>query len=107
MSSLQFSESNSINLHSQRISCFTSTSVIKYRRHPSITAIQDAYKGSLFSFSAVNEVDVIREIKNLNKKKATDDDDTPAKILTENVNVSAEFIFIFNNNAKTTSKFPS
>ena len=39
------------------------SSVMKYRRHPSITAIQDAYKRSSFSFSTVEKVDVIRKSK--------------------------------------------
>ena len=39
------------------------SSVMKYRRHPSITAIQDAYKRSSFSFSTVEKVDVITKSK--------------------------------------------
>ena len=55
---------------------------MKYIRHHSITAKQDAYKGSSFYFSTVEKLDVIREIKNLKiKKKATQDDDIPLKIL--------------------------
>lgn len=52
---------------------------MKYKRHPSITAIRDAYKGSHFSFSIAEEVDVIREIKNLREKKAIHDDDIPMR----------------------------
>ena len=50
---------------------------MKYRKNPSIRATQDAYKGSSFSFVTVERADVIREIKNLNKKKAIYDDDIP------------------------------
>ena len=89
------------------MSCPTLKSIMKYRRHPSITAIQDAYKGSSFSFSTVEKLDVIRAIKNLRKKKAIQDDDIPVKILKENVNVLAENIFTFYNHAITTCKFPS
>ena len=71
-------------------------SIVKYRRHPSTTAIQDACK-----------VDVIREIKNLSKKEAIHDDNIPVKILKGNFNFFAECICIFYNNARTTSKFPS
>ena len=70
------------------MSCPTLKSTMKYRRHASITAIQDAQKGSFFSFSNVEKVDVIREIKNLNKKKTIQDDDISVKILKENVNFS-------------------
>ena len=105
------------------MSCLILKSIKKYRRHPSITAIQDAYKGGSFSFSTVEKVDIIRESKHLNKKKATHDntpvkthdddihdgvhdDDIPAKILKENVNFFTDYICTFYNSAKTTSKFP-
>ena len=80
---------------------------MKYRRHPSITAIQGVYKQSSFSFSTVEKVDVIREIKNLSKKKAIQDNDIPVKILKDNVNFFADYICIFYNYTITTSKFPS
>ena len=85
VSALQIPESNNIDLQSERMSCPTLKSVIKYRRHPSLAAIQNAYKWSSFSFSTVEKVDLIREIKNLSKKKAIQDDDIPVKILKENV----------------------
>ena len=85
------------------MSCPTLKSIMKYRRHPSITVIQDAYKGSSFSFSTVEKVDVIREIKNHNKKKAIQDDDIPVKILKENVDFFAEHICIFYNRPIPTS----
>ena len=80
------------------MSCPTLKSIMKYIRHPSITAKQDAYKGSSFYFSTVEKLDVIREIKNLSKKKATQDDDIPLKILKENINernVFAETFAVF------------
>ena len=63
---------------------------MKYRRYPGITAMQDIDKGSSFSFSTVEKVDVIRKIKNLNKKKAIHDDHIPVKILKGNANFFAE-----------------
>ena len=99
VSSLQIPESNNIDPQYEIMSCPTLKSIMKYRRYPSITAIQDAYKGSSFSFSTVERVDVIREIKNLSKKKAIQDDDIPVKILKENVNFFAEYICIFCNHA--------
>ena len=71
---------------------------MRYIRHRSITAKQDAYKGSSFTFSTVEKLDVIRGIKNLSKKKATQDDDIPVKILKENINernVFAETFAVF------------
>ena len=100
-------ESNKIDPQSERMSCPTLKSIRKYGRHSCITATQDAYKGSSFSFSTAEKVDVIREIKNLSKEKAIQDDEIPVKILKENVNFFAEYICIFYNYAITTSKFPS
>ena len=69
---------------------------MKYIRHHSITAKQDAYKESSFYFSTVEKLDVIREIKNLKiKKKATQDDDFPLKILKENINERNAFAETF------------
>ena len=56
--SLQIPESNNIDPQSESMSCPTSKSIMKCRRQPSITAIQDVYKESSFSFSAVEKIDV-------------------------------------------------
>ena len=77
------------------MSCPTLKSIMKYIRHPSITAKQDAYKGSSFYFSTVEKLDVTRGIKNLSKKKATQDDDIPVKILKENINERNVFVETF------------
>ena len=106
-SPLQVPESSNINPKSERVPCPTLKLIMKYRRYPSITAIKYAYKRSSFSFSTVDKVDVIREIKKLNKKKAILNDSISFKISKENVNFFAEFILIFYNNAITTSKFSS
>ena len=63
-------------------------------------------KKDLFLSRTVEKVDVIREIKNLSKKKAIQDDDTPVKILKENVILFAGCICTFYNHAIRTSKFP-
>ena len=89
------------------MSCPRLKSTMKYRRDTSITATQDAHKGSFFSFSTVEKVDVIRKIKNLNKKKTIQDDDISVKILKENVNFFAEYICLLYYHAITTSKFPN
>ena len=81
---------------------------MKYRRHSSITAIQDASKGNSLSFSTVEKnVDVVRETRNLRKKKAIQNNDIPVKILKDNVNFFADYICIFYNYTRTTSKFHS
>ena len=47
------------------------------------------------------------EIYNLSNKKAIQDNDIPIKILKDNFNFFADYIYIFYNYAITTSKFPS
>ena len=79
--------------------------VIKYRRHPSVAAKKVAYKGGSFSFSTTEKVDVISEIKKLNKGKAIHHDDILVERLKENVNFCLKYICIFNNNGIATSKF--
>ena len=69
LSLLQIPESNNIDQQSERMSC--STSIMKYRRHPS-KAIQDAYDRSSFSLSTVEKVSVIREIKNYSNSEESD-----------------------------------
>ena len=64
-----------------------------------------AYKGSSFSFSTTEKVDVISEIKKLNKGKAIHHDDILVERLKENVNFCLKYICIFNNNGIATSKF--
>ena len=104
---LRIPESNNIDPQSERMPCPTLKSIMKYRRHPSITAIQNAYKRSSFSFSTVEKVDVTREIQNFSKKKAIQDGGILVKILKENVSIFAEYICTFYNHTKTISKFPS
>ena len=69
ISLLQIPESYNIDQQSERMSC--STSIMKYRRHPS-KAIQDAYDGCSFSLSTVEKVSVIREIKNYSNSEESD-----------------------------------
>ena len=64
-------------------------------------------KETPFSFSTVEKVDAIREIKNLKKKKAIQDGDIPVKILKENVNFFVEYTCTFYNHAITLFKFSS
>lgn len=70
VSSFDIPESNNINTQSESMSCSALKSIMKYRIHPSITAIQDAYQGNFFYCSTLAIFDIISEMKNLNKKKA-------------------------------------
>ena len=68
---------------------------MKYRRHLALQTYKMHIKKDLFLSSTVEKVDVIREIKNLSKKKAIQDDDTPVKILKENAFFSRDASALF------------
>ena len=60
--------------------------ILKYKNHPSITAIKEKAK---------NEVDkdkIKKEINRLNKNKASQKSDIPTKIIHDNVDLFADFI---------------
>ena len=75
VSLLQIPESNNIEPQSDSMFCPKLKSIMKYRRHPSITAIQDAYKGSSFSFSTVERSMLLWKSKTSTKRKLIQDDD--------------------------------
>ena len=55
--------------------------ILKYRNHPSIVAIKNLNKGPRFDFYRVSIQDVVKEIKKLSTRKATQYTDLPVKIL--------------------------
>ena len=71
---------------------------MKYRNHPSIAAIKNLNKGSRFDFCRVSVRDVVKEIKKLSTRKATQYTDFPVKILKENSDIFGNYIVIFFNN---------
>ena len=77
--------------------------VEKYEHYPSVTAIKQAFPDLSFSFKPVVREDILKEIKNLNSAKATQEHDIPTKILKENAN----FLHPAFNECVETRKFPS
>ena len=79
----------------------------QYKNHPSILAINDNVDSAYtFSFNFVTFEDVFKEIRNLDKKKASQDTDIPTRIIKENADIIAKFLFLNFNNAVRESKFP-
>ena len=68
---------------------------MKYRNHPSIVAIKNLNKGSRFDSCRVGDQDVIKEIKKLSTRKATQYTDLPIKILKENSDIFGNYICDF------------
>ena len=100
VSSLQIPESNNIYSQFERMLCVRLISIMKYRRHPNITVIQDAYKGSW-------KGRCYYENQKPQQKKVIQDEDIPVKTWIGNVNFFAAYICSFYNYAITTSKLSS
>ena len=69
--------------------------ILKYKNHPSITAIKNARNGPDLYFCGVSVNDVFKEIKRLKAKKATHITDIPVKILKENADIFQHIFVIF------------
>ena len=83
-------------------------SIVKYRDHPSIIAIKENFNSSTpFNFLFVDKKDILREIKNLKVNKATQNTDIPTKLIKENSDIFADFIFENLNDSISHSVFPS
>ena len=83
--------------HTDNISHPIFKAIVKYRNHPSIIAIKDFNKNSSFDFCRVSVEDIVKEIKKLSTRKATQSTDLPVKILKENSDVFGSYIHDFFN----------
>ena len=81
--------------------------ILKYKNHPSITAIKNARNGPGFYFCGVNANDVFKEIKRLKVRKATQITDIPVKILKENTDIISGYICDFLNETIRSGKCPA
>ena len=81
---------------------------LKYRTHPSIIAIKENCNSSTrFNFSFVDKEDILKEIKNCKANKATQNTDIPTKLIKENSDIFADFIFENLNDSISQSVFQS
>lgn len=72
--------------------------VVRYRKHPSILAINKKCDSkSRFHFQFIDRKDILKEIQNLSKPKGTQESDIPTKLIKDNSCILANFIlFSFN-----------
>ena len=66
--------------------------ILKYKNHPSITAIKEKAKNAMFSFHEVGKDKIKKENNRLNKNKASQQSDIPTKIIHDNVDLFPDFI---------------
>ena len=83
--------------------------IIKYRNHLTIIAIKERRTNSKFSFSFIERKknDILKEIKNLQINKATQDSDIPTKLIKNNLDLFVNFIFTNLNYSIAQSTFSS
>ena len=68
----------------------------RYSKHPSILRIKQYFKNSTeFSFGPIGKDVITKEIKNLNTKKASPQDDIPVKILKLNNDIFSQYLSQF------------
>ena len=80
--------------------------IVKYRDHPNIIAIKDECTSkSNFDFSFVEKVDILNEIKMLQSNKVKQNTDIPTKLIKDNADIFAEFIFVSLNKCIEQSVF--
>ena len=65
--------------------------VLKYDKHPSVTAIGNLSIRSHFEFSFVSVDEVLKEIKKLNPRKAAQTTDVPVKTVRDNTDIFVDF----------------
>ena len=78
--------------------------ILKYKNYPSILAIQKYSKNKTFHFEEVNIREVEKEILKLGKTKASQKTDFPTRIIKENIDIFADFLF---SNINSTISFTS
>ena len=80
-------------------------SILKYKNHPSIKAIEKIAKlNSLFKFSNVEKREILHEIVNLDASKSCQDTDVPTIIIKENADIFADFIYLAINTTINTKR---
>ena len=84
------------------------TNVIKkYASHPSILKIKEHFKiEQKFSFSLTSNQEMQNKINDLDPKKATVENDIPAKILIETKEITSKFLTKIFNDSIDENKFP-
>ena len=95
VTNLKVPQFNQIDGTTESISDPVIKGIMKYRAHSCIIAIKEnCTSKSNFNFSLVQIVDILKEIKISQSNKATQNTDIPSKLIKDNVDIFAEFIFI-------------
>ena len=86
----------------------TLRAILKYKDHQSILAIQNNCKNRMkFVYEEIDLASIEKEIHNLKMNKASQSSDIPTKIIKENVDIFAEFLWKSIKSSIKFSTFPS
>ena len=108
VTNLNISQFNQIDQTSENISDAVIIAIMKYRAHPSVIAIKEnCTSKSNFNFSFVEEADILKEIKMLQSNKVTQNANIRSKLIKDNEDIFAEFVFTSLNKCIEQSVFPS
>ena len=83
-----------------------SSAILKYQNHPSITTIKKMHLLNKFSFKNASISNIKKELQKLGTSKATQKSDLPTKIIKENFDALAPFLFGSVNSFIDLSNFP-
>ena len=83
-----------------------SSAILKYQNHPSITTIKKMHLLNKFSFKNASISNIKKELQKLGTSKATQKSDLPTKIIKENFDTLAPFLFGSVNSFIDLSNFP-
>ena len=90
----EFSDTNPL---AERLSKPVLKAIIKYKNHPSIAAIRNANNNVHFHFNEVSVEEVYKEITILSTGKSVQSTYIPIRLLKENVDIFADYIYKFFN----------
>ena len=86
----------------------TVRAILKYKDHPSILPIQNNIKNGIkLAFEEIDLISIEKEIRNLKMNKASQSSDIPTKIIKQNVDIFAKFLWEIINSSIKSSTFPS
>ena len=86
----------------------TLRAILKYKDHSSHLAIQNNCKNRIkFAFEEMDLASIDKGVHNLKMNKASQSSDIPTKIIKENVDIFADFLWKSMNSSIKSSTFPS
>ena len=107
MKNLETPEFNGTVTLADNISHPISKAILKYTNHPIAIAIKALKNTFICSFTNVSVENVMKEIRKLNSKKATQKTDIPIKALKQNTDIFRKYVFDFFNNCVDEGVSPS